>query len=52
MDWGKRRVKIDLSMESIKNSPEYDSSVPLSAEYEERLREHYVLPIERGIGPL
>jgi len=52
VDWIDRRVKIDLTSEGIKNSPEYDPAVPLTSDYESRLEAHYNLPIEKGFGPL
>jgi hypothetical protein len=39
--WGESDVEVDLSQETIKNSPEYDPSVPLDTEYEGRLNEYY-----------
>jgi len=52
VDWADRRVSIALTIESIKNSPEYDPAVPLTPDYESRLHAHYNLPIEQGFGPL
>jgi hypothetical protein len=39
--WGKSDVEVDLSRETIKNSPEYEPSQPLDEEYEDRLSEYY-----------
>jgi hypothetical protein len=39
--WVEATVDVDLSRETIKNSPEYDPSRPLDEEYESRLAEYY-----------
>lgn len=39
--WDDSRVHLNLSRESIKNSPEYDPSIPLSRAYEVELHDHY-----------
>jgi hypothetical protein len=39
--WDEAGVGVDLNRETIKNSPEYDPSVPLDTEYEKRLHEYY-----------
>lgn len=52
VDWAQGTVSVDLTIDAIKNSPKYDSSTPLSPEYERDLRQHYGLPIEGGSGPL
>jgi len=52
IDWAERKVTVAMTREQVKNSPEYDSSVPVSPEYEAGLSEHYGFPIDRGIGPL
>jgi hypothetical protein len=39
--WGESRVHVGLSRERIKNSPEYDPSLPLGREYESSLHNHY-----------
>jgi hypothetical protein len=41
VDWVERKVNIDLPRETIKNSPEYDPSMPVNREYEERLYDFY-----------
>ncbi len=41
VSWAERRVGVALTRENILNSPEYDSSKPLSREYETALHEHY-----------
>ena len=44
VSWDKSEVFVDLSRESIKNSPAFDPSKPVSRGYEERLFEHYGRP--------
>jgi uncharacterized protein YrrD len=39
--WGDRRVYVDLELEEIKNSPEYDESVMIDRDYEQRLYRYY-----------
>lgn len=34
-------VSVELSIDTIQNSPEYDESVPINNEFENRLRSHY-----------
>lgn len=34
-------IEIDLSQDTIRNSPEYDQNLPLERDYENRLYEHY-----------
>jgi hypothetical protein len=42
VDWVERKVQVDLLRETIKNSPEYDQTAPLSRAYEEMLYDYYV----------
>jgi uncharacterized protein YrrD len=42
--WDERAVHVDLSRETIQNSPEFDSSKPVNREYEERLYDYYGRP--------
>ncbi len=44
IDWGRTKVHIDLKRETIKNSPEYDPSMPVNREYETRLYDFYGRP--------
>jgi len=44
VDWPDSKVHVDLTREAIKESPEYDASLPLDREYEERLHEAYRRP--------
>lgn len=41
VSWDKSKMFVDLSRESIKNSPVFDHSKPVSRAYEERLFDHY-----------
>ncbi len=41
VDWDKQTLNVDLKQETIKNSPEYDPSVPLERSYESRLYKYY-----------
>jgi hypothetical protein len=42
--WADSTVVMDLTQEEIRNSPEYDPSVPIDRAYEERLFRHYNRP--------
>ncbi|MFN3533648.1 MAG: PRC-barrel domain-containing protein [Candidatus Brocadia sp.] len=42
--WEESKVYVDLPKEMIKNSPKYDSSIPVSREYEIALYEYYCRP--------
>lgn len=44
VDWYDSKVHVDLTRETIKNSPEYDASLPLDREYEARLYGSYRRP--------
>jgi sporulation protein YlmC with PRC-barrel domain len=44
VSWDKSKVFVDLSRESVKNSPAFDPSQPVSRGYEERLFDHYGKP--------
>jgi PRC-barrel domain len=44
VDWREAKVFVDMTRGQIKNSPEYDPSVPVEREYEGRLYEHYRRP--------
>jgi uncharacterized protein YrrD len=41
IDWKRRKVRIDQPRQAIKDSPEYDDSMIIDRDYEERLHEHY-----------
>jgi len=42
--WPQRKIYMGLSREAIKNSPEFDPSVPVNREYELRLYDYYGRP--------
>jgi uncharacterized protein YrrD len=39
--WSERNVHVEMDQEHIKNAPEFDTSEPVSREYENRLHDHY-----------
>ncbi|NIS17329.1 MAG: PRC-barrel domain containing protein, partial [Aliifodinibius sp.] len=39
--WSESKIYVDLPGKKIKESPEYDRSVPVDRDYEERLFEFY-----------
>lgn len=41
ISWEDKKVYVDMTVESIKSSPEYDSSLPLHIEYEGELNNYY-----------
>jgi len=41
VSWLRSQVTIDVSCEAIRNAPDYDESVPLTLDYEDRLFRHY-----------
>ena len=41
VNWAASQVDIDLNQETIRNSPEYDPSVPLDEDYDARLKSYY-----------
>jgi hypothetical protein len=45
--WDQRKVHVDLTSESLENSPAYDPRVPVNREYEVRLYDYYGRPIDR-----
>jgi hypothetical protein len=44
VSWTEAKVYVALSRESIRNAPEYDDSMPVTREYENRLHLHYGRP--------
>jgi hypothetical protein len=44
VSWPDSKVYLHLSRETIKNSPEYFESMPITREYENRLHSHYGQP--------
>jgi hypothetical protein len=45
VDWVDRKVEVNLETKEIKNSPEYDPSLPVNREYETRLYDFYGRPV-------
>ncbi|MFA6979537.1 MAG: PRC-barrel domain-containing protein [Ignavibacteriaceae bacterium] len=41
IEWAESKVYVNLSLESIKNSPEFDSSQMIGGDYERELLDHY-----------
>ena len=44
VNWPDKRVSVDLDIEAIRHSPEYDPSKPINREYELRLYDYYGRP--------
>jgi sporulation protein YlmC with PRC-barrel domain len=44
VNWRDSRVYVNLGRETIKNSPEYDGSLPVARDYETQLHQHYDQP--------
>jgi hypothetical protein len=44
VDWVGRSVSVDLSVDAVKNSPEYDPSEPVNRAYETRLYDYHGRP--------
>jgi hypothetical protein len=44
VDWADRKMRVNLNTEAIRNSPEYDLSVPLNREFELVLHDYYGWP--------
>lgn len=44
IDWPARRLRVDLSRDAIRQSPEYDPAHPPAEDYLERLHRHYGRP--------
>jgi hypothetical protein len=44
VSWAERKVHLDLSRETVKDSPEYDPSMPVNRAYEFRLYDYYGRP--------
>jgi len=45
ISWPEREVKVNLTREAIKSSPEYDPMATVDRAYEERLHRHYDAPV-------
>jgi len=44
VDWINREIHVDMSRDAVKASPEYDPTIELSRDYEDRLHGHYSRP--------
>lgn len=44
IDWGQSKVFVDMTKESIKNSPEFDPKAPVNRDYEIQLYDYYGRP--------
>ena len=44
ISWAEKQVFVDLSRQSIKNSPEWNATAPINREYEARLYDYYGRP--------
>lgn len=44
VNWDSKKVAVDLSKDTIKNSPEYDPSAPVNRQYEEIFFDYYGRP--------
>ncbi|MGH7847095.1 MAG: PRC-barrel domain-containing protein [Candidatus Binatia bacterium] len=44
VNWRDSRVYVNLGRDTIKNSPEYDGSLPIARDYETQLHQHYDQP--------
>jgi hypothetical protein len=44
ISWEDSKVDVDLSKETVKDSPRYDTSAPANRRYEERLNDYYGRP--------
>ncbi len=45
VDWAQEKLWVDLTTDSIKNSPEYDPLAPINREYERKLYDYYGRPV-------
>ena len=45
VDWAEEKLWVDLSTDSIKDSPEYDPLAPVNREYERKLYDYYGRPV-------
>jgi len=41
VDWGAKKLSVDLTTDSVENSPEYDRKAPIDRDYECDLHDHY-----------
>jgi hypothetical protein len=53
ISWLERNVFVDMTRDAIASSPEWDGAAVVHEEYEQRLRNHYGLPVHFGSsGPV
>jgi uncharacterized protein YrrD len=45
LDWEKKEVSVDLTVDQVRHSPSVDTDKPVSRQHEEMLRRHYGWPI-------
>ena len=45
ISWAEKKVFVDLSRQTIKNSPEWNATAPINREYEARLYDYYGRPV-------
>jgi hypothetical protein len=50
VNWESRTVEVDLTQDSVKNSPRYDPTIPINKEYEVRLYDYYGRPKDAAIN--
>ncbi|MFA5864854.1 MAG: PRC-barrel domain-containing protein [Phycisphaerae bacterium] len=44
ISWSERKINVDLDRETIKNSPAYDHTAPITRSYEEKLSDYFCKP--------
>lgn len=49
-DWESRALRVSLTMAQVRASPEIDTEIPISRQYERRLYGHYRWPVYWGSG--
>jgi hypothetical protein len=49
-DWNSKIFQVNLTMDQVGKSPEFDTKKPVSRQHEEKLFAHYALPIYWGEG--
>jgi hypothetical protein len=41
VDWAEEKLRVDLTTDAIKDSPEYEPLAPIDRDYESVLHDHY-----------
>jgi len=49
-DWNSKTFRVNLTMEQVRNSPDIDTEKTVSRQHEEKLFDHYMLPVYWGEG--